>query len=115
MAHPAEQCCDFWRQYPVAVEQHSAAILILEVKTHASEWSLWSGRQPLWMFVENEFADSLPAKGAEAHQHPQWTVETIAGVRSLARTVQRRVATVILHMANPYRCSMWQSFVGVYF
>ena len=41
-----------------------------------------------------------PAKGAEAHQHSEWTVEKMSGVRSPARTVQRRVATVTLHMAE---------------
>ena len=40
------------------------------------------------------------AKGAEAHQHSEWTIQKIGGVRSLARTVQRRVATVTLHMAE---------------
>ena len=52
------QCGDLWHQYWEAVEQHSAAILIL-IKSHVSEWSLWSGHQPIWMSAGNEFADRL--------------------------------------------------------
>ena len=70
-AHPVKQCCDLQHQYWVAVECHSAAILFLKVKSHASEWSLWSGHQPLWMFAGSEFDDRFVAKGAEAHQHSE--------------------------------------------
>ena len=73
----------------MAVEYHSAAILVMKVKHRSSEWSLWSGQQTLWMYAGNEFAHRLAAKGAEAHQHSEWTVE-------------RRVATVTLHMAEQY-------------
>ena len=52
------QCCDHWNQYWGAVEHHSAAILILR-GSHISEWSLWSGHQPILMFAGNEFADRL--------------------------------------------------------
>ena len=63
------------------------------------------GNQPIWMFVA--------AKGAEAHQHSEWTVKKIAGVRSLARAVQRR-ATVTLDMAEQYpNKSFWVSHVAV--
>ena len=86
----------------VSLDHHSAAILILEVKSHVSEWSLWSGHQCVWMFADNECADRLAAKAAEAHLHSEWTIKKIAGVRRLARTVQRRVATVTLHMAEQY-------------
>ena len=67
-----------------------------------SEWSLWPGHQPIWMAAGNEFADRLAVKGAEAHQHSESTVEEIAGIKSLGRTVQMRVATVTLHMAEQY-------------
>ena len=61
--------------------------------------------QPIWMFVA--------AKGAEAHQHSEWTVKKIARVRSLARAVQRR-ATVTLDMAEQYpNKSFWVSYVAV--
>ena len=40
--------------------------------------------KPLWMFAGNEFADRLAAKGADAHQHSEWTVKKIVGVRKLA-------------------------------
>ena len=52
----------FGNQYWDAVENHPAAVPILKVKSHASEWSLWSrqGNQPIWMFVA--------ARGAEAQQ-----------------------------------------------
>ena len=30
---------------------------------------------PLWMFVGSELADRLAGKGAEAHQHSEWTVQ----------------------------------------
>ena len=48
--------------------------------------------QPIWMFVGSELADGLAVKGAEVHQHFEWTVQKIVGVRKSARTVQRRVA-----------------------
>ena len=94
-------CRHLWHQY-WAVEYHASAILVMKVKSRAREWSLWSGHQLLWMFAGGEFADRLPSKGAEAHPHSEWTLKIIAGVRSLARTVQRRVATVMLHMADQY-------------
>ena len=53
------QCGDLWHQYWEAVEHHSAAILILKVKSHVSEWSLWARHQPLWMHAGNEFAEKL--------------------------------------------------------
>ena len=40
-------------------------------KSRASEWSRWSGHQPIWMFAWNEFADRLAAKEAETHQHSE--------------------------------------------
>ena len=65
-----------------------------------------AGHQPIWMFVA--------AKGAEAHQHSEWTIKKIAGVRSLARQVQSRVATVTLDMAEQYpNKSFWVSHVAV--
>ena len=88
--------------YWVAVEYHSATILVMKVKGRACEWSLWSRHQPFWMCVGNEFADRLAAKGAEARPHSEWTVKKIQGVGSLARTVQRHVATLTLHMAEQY-------------
>ena len=91
------QCGDLWHPYCDAVEHDSAAILILEV-TFVN--GLWSGHQPIWMFPGNEFADRLAAEGAEEHQYSECTVKKIVGVRSSARTVQRRVATVNLHMAE---------------
>ena len=102
-------CLDLWHQCWEAVEDHSAAILVLENKSHASERSLWS-REPAKCGCYR-----LAAKGAEAHRHFQWTIiEQVAGVRSLARTVQRRVATVTLHKAEQYsNKSMLVSHVAV--
>ena len=54
------------------------------------------------MLASSDFADRVVAEGAEAHHHSHWTAKKISGVRSLARTVQRRVATVTLHMAEQY-------------
>ena len=52
--------------------------------------------------------------GAETHQHSEWTVKKIARVRSLARAVQSRVATVTLDMAEHYLDkSIWVSHVAV--
>ena len=65
-AHPVEQCCDLWHQFWDAVERHAAAFLILKVKSHVCERSLWSGHQPIWMFAGSEFADRLA-----------WTVKKI--------------------------------------
>ena len=66
------------------------------------------------MFASNEFAERLEAEGAEAHQHSEWTVKKIAGVRNLASTVQRRVATVTSHMAEQYPLQSTQvSYVAV--
>ena len=96
------RCCELWHQHWEAVERHSAAILVLEVKSHGSEWSLWSGHQSICMFAGNEFADRLAAKGAEAHQHSECTIKKIGGIRDLARAVQRRVATVTLHIAEHF-------------
>ena len=53
-------CCS---KAQVAGAHHSAAILILEVKSHVSEWSLWSGHQCVWMFADNECADRLGGQG----------------------------------------------------
>ena len=50
------------------------------------------------MFVGREFANRLAAKGAEAHQHPEW----VGGIRNLSSTVQR-VPTVTLHMADLFQ------------
>ena len=86
-AHPEGRRLDLWHQYWVAVEYHS---VVLKVKSHASEWSLCSGQQPLWTFVGNEFADS------------EWSTGNIAGVKSVARTLHRRVATVTLQVAEEY-------------
>ena len=41
------QWCALWHQYWDAVENHPAGIPILKVKSHASEWSRWSGHQPI--------------------------------------------------------------------
>ena len=66
------------------------------------------------MFARNEFANRLAARGAEAHQHSEWTIKKMAGVRSLARPVQSRVATVTLDMAEQYLDnSIWVSHVAV--
>ena len=64
--NPVEPCSDLWHQYWVAVEYHSAAVLVMKVKSRASEWSLWSGHQPLRMYAGNEIGDRLAANGAEA-------------------------------------------------
>ena len=53
-AHPVGQCCDLWHQYWDAVEHQSA--VDLRARSLVREQSLWSGHQPLWMFV----ATSLP-------------------------------------------------------
>ena len=97
-----EQCGDLWHQDWEAVEYHPAAILIHKVKSHVSEWLLWSGHQPIRMLAGIEFAHRLTAKGAEAYQDSEWSVKKIVGVRILARTVQRQVATDTLHMAEQY-------------
>ena len=98
-ANAVGPCSDLWHQYWGAVEYHAAAILVMKVKSRASERSLWSRHQPIWMCAGNEFADRLAAKGAEAHQDSEWTLKTFAGVGNLATTVQWRVAT--WHVAVP--------------
>ena len=64
--NPVEPCSDLWHQYWVAVEYHSAAVLVMKVKSRGSEWSLWSGHQPLRMYAGTEIGDRLAANGAEA-------------------------------------------------
>ena len=103
-AHRVGQWCVLCNQYWDAVENHS--------ESHASEWSLWSVHQQIWMFAGNEFADGLAAKGAEAHQHSEWTIKKIAGVRSLVRAVQRRVATVTVDMSEHYGATLHPALRG---
>ena len=59
----------FGNQYWDAVENHPAAIPILKVKSHASEWSRWSGQSANLDVRGERVADRLAAKGAEMHQH----------------------------------------------
>ena len=62
---------------------------------------------------EGGLSSTPEAKGAEAHKHSEWTIKKIAGVRSLARAVQRR-ATVTLDMAEQHLDkSIWVSHVAV--
>ena len=65
-ANPVGPCSDLWHQYWVAAEYLSAAILVMKVKSRASEWTLWSGHQHLWMYAGSELADRQAAKGGEA-------------------------------------------------
>ena len=67
------------------------------------------------MFAGNKFADRLAAKGAEAHQHSEWTLKTTGGIRNLARAVQRRVATVTwpsTSRKSPSRCPTSRSLAS---
>ena len=71
----------FWRWKRGTWSLLSATLRRSLSRSHASEWSLLSGHQPLWIFAGNEFADRLAAKGAEARQHSEWTVMKIAGTQ----------------------------------
>ena len=47
-----------------------SSVLILEEKSHVSEWSLWSGHQARWMYAGNECAHRLEARGPERTSIP---------------------------------------------
>ena len=110
-ANRVGQCGDRWHQYWVAVEYHAAAIPVLKVKSHASEWPLWPGHLM--------FADRLAAKGAEAHQPSEWTQGNCRS-QEFSHDAQRCVATLTLHIAeqyhptSPFRCPMLQSLGSVH-
>ena len=61
---------------------------------------LASGRWPLCVFAGNEFADRLAFKGAEAHQHSEWTMKKLQESEAKPGRCRGEVATVILHMAE---------------
>ena len=95
-ANPVGPCSDLWHQYLVAVEHHSAATLVMRAKSHASEWSLWSGTSPL----DACFHPVCRQTGSQrSRSAPAFRVDRVG---SSARTAQRRVATVTLHMAEQY-------------
>ena len=85
-----------------------STIPILKVKSHASEWSLWSGQGI------SQSGCSWRPKRLKRTSTPSGLSRKIAGVRSLARQVQSRVATVTLDMAEQYpNKSFWVSHVAV--
>ena len=79
-SNPVVPCRDLWHQYRVAVEYHSAALRVIKVKSHASEWSLWFwASAPLGVCGKRSRRQT-----AGQRSHSGWTVEKISGVRSLA-------------------------------
>ena len=49
-----------------------AARMVVKVKSHESELSLWSGHQQVGMYAGDAFADNLAVKEVESYLLPAW-------------------------------------------
>ena len=65
-----EQCSDLWHQCQVAVEYHAAAILLLKVKSHASEYAVPMVLLPIE--IDTTPGTVFAGNRAEAHLHSEW-------------------------------------------